>query len=305
MPLYSLVRLSATATNNDWYETNIPPPPDSDPTPPQWARDIGQKLEISVPADMHLKRGYGDSDSEDEGSDSDVNSDADDFDDDNVVPQGPEIHPHRFRIYGLTISPGGGTTAVLTSSHSTQHPERGGWHTVKSSVFFGYQPRRRTRDPPRPLDSHHATNLTVEARLFEYLYGGGLPVHGINAAVTADEQYLLSHQQQQERNRLAELFRLALQRQTCDLCGARMMPPRTGDGQRLGLSKCEKGHFFGTCATSGLAVQMPGITRSCGTCGLRTMRAAVLAGKLPEKRAEVLREVGDGVCGGCGGKFLN
>ncbi|KAK0627633.1 peptidase C13 family-domain-containing protein [Immersiella caudata] len=307
MPIYTLVRLSATATNNDWFETNPSPPADSTVTVPQWARDIGQKLEIAVPADMHLKRGYGeDSDSEDDSASttSDASSAYDSDSNSVVVPQGPEIHPHRFRIYGLAISPGGGTTAVLTSQHSTQHPERGGWHTVKSSVFFGYKPRRRFRDPPKPLDTH-TTNLTVEARLFEYLYGGGPPVHGINAVVTADEQYLLSHQQQQERSRLEELFRPALERQTCDLCGAKMKPPKQAEGRRLGLSRCEKGHFFGTCATSGLAVQMPGITRSCGTCGLRTMRAAVLAGKMEEKKADVLREVGDGVCGGCGGKFLN
>ena len=35
-------------------------------------------------------------------------------------------------------------------------------------------------------------------------------------------------------------------------------------------------------------------------------RAEVLVAKMPvELRGEVAREVGDGVCGGCGGKFLN
>lgn len=85
------------------------------------------------------------------------------------------------------------------------------------------------------------------------------------------------------------------------------------DRRRGGLSGCRHGHFFGTCATSGLAVQTPGATRSCGACGLRTMRAEVLVAKmemLPDllgaaRREEVRRLVGEGVCGACGGKFLS
>jgi hypothetical protein len=79
------------------------------------------------------------------------------------------------------------------------------------------------------------------------------------------------------------------------------------DARKGALSGCRNGHFFGTCATSGLAVQTPGATRSCGACGLRTMRADVLVAKVEEedKREEVRRAVGDGLCGACGGKFLS
>ena len=348
MPLYTLVRLSATPSNSDWYETNVPPPADSETGTPQWVRDICQKLEISIPADMYLKRSYGgDSDSDDYGSDEDEESDEDggdaegdgvglglddeDFDenDDTVLTQGPEIHPNRFRLYGITISPGGGATAVLVSMHNTQQPERGGWHTMKTSVHFGYyhsssssrrEDQQQQQHPTHPLLEAQSTKLTTEARLFEYLYGGGPTVHGINATVTTtpdDEQQQLTNPQQSQSARLRELFRPAIERQTCDLCGAKMFGPPdssseeggvssgSGRSRRPSLSRCEKGHFFGTCAASGLAVQMPGITRSCGTCGLRVMRAGILARKLPERQAEVLKEIGDGLCVQCGGKFLN
>src|SRR4051794_28056261 len=87
MPLYTLVRLSATATTNGWYETNVPPPAGSEPTTPQWARDMSQKIEVAVPADMHLKGAFGGSsdsedDSEKDGSDGSDGSDDDDDDDD-------------------------------------------------------------------------------------------------------------------------------------------------------------------------------------------------------------------------------
>lgn len=345
-PLYTLIRMSATPTNKDWYETNLPPPSDPTVDPlPQWVRSIAQKLEVSVPVDMHLKRNYtGESDSEG-GSRSDSDDDDDDVDldeddlgmdsdgDENIatglgekqIIEVPEIHPYRFRLHGLTLSAGGGVAAVLASSHSTQHPERGGWHTVRSNVLFGYKPRRRRRrresqgenfqnyeeehtqliDPQivRPSMSmptrapDAASHLTTEAKLFEYLYGGGPEVPGIHyptpsATALADSS--------SSGNDLRRMFAQALENQMCDLCGAKM------NIRKGNLTGCEKGHFFGTCATSGLAVQTPGGTRSCGACGLRTMRADLLVSKVPEeKREEVRRLLGEGVCGACGGKFLS
>ncbi|KAK3318767.1 gpi-anchor transamidase-like protein [Apodospora peruviana] len=337
-PLYTLIRLSATATNPDWYETNVAYPDDDSPDgsggKPQWVRDMTQKLEISVPADMHLRHGYGggESDSEDDansGPDDDDDDDDmmadDDYDEDGdvtaAVTQAPEVHPHRFRMHGLTVSPGGGATAVLFSQHSTQLPERGGWHTVRSTISFGYKPRWPRRRPPSgqqaPQRCASSTpenaslgsdndieiqSLTTEARLFEWLYGDGPPVPGVNSpsgsatTTTQDEVVSLSSEQKQ----LRELFKPTLEQQNCDLCGAKMIERKKG-----ALSGCENGHYFGTCATSGLAVQIPGITRSCGTCGLRTIRTEVLAGKMPpEHREAILEKIGDGVCGGCGGKFL-
>ncbi|GAB1319216.1 Gpi-anchor transamidase-like protein [Madurella fahalii] len=356
IPLYTLIRMSATPTTKDWFETNVPPP--SDPTVdarPQWVRSIAQKLEVLVPVDMHLKRNYtGESDSDGgsgSGSDNDDEGDLDaddlgmDSDDDENIDAGlgynqiveiPEIHPYRYRLHGLTLSPGGGVAAVLASSHSTQHPERGGWHTVRSSVLFGHKPRRRRhrqlqrqgQNPsidhgndqlidPQVMDTPVVTpdinsHLTTEAKLFEYLYGGGPEVPGIHyypATSTAPQHdntnnnNTTSSSSSSSNNNTAKLRRMfapALENQICDLCGARM------NIRKGSLSGCEKGHFFGTCATSGLAVQTPGGTRSCGACGLRTMRAEVLVAKMAESGGDEVRKlVGEGVCGACGGKFLS
>ena len=176
--LYTLIRTSATATTPDWYQSNVPPPTDPSADPrPQWVRTIAQKLEVLVPLDMHLTRAYDDSGSEGSGSDDDdedgdldLDGDLDSLgDDDNIVTVAgtdeatvleiPEIHPHRFRLYGITLSPGGGVAAVLASSHSTQHPERGGWHTVRSSVLFAHKPRR-PRQHRQPTDA-----LQIDPRL--------------------------------------------------------------------------------------------------------------------------------------------
>jgi hypothetical protein len=304
---------------------------------PQWVRSIAQKLEVQIPVDMYLKRSYnGESESDEgtgSGSENDVEGDMDELgvesdDDENVnselgynrIVETPEIHPYRFRLHGLTLSPGGGVAAVLASSHSTQHPERGGWHTVRSSVLFGYKPRRRRKhqEPQNSNDladsqlidpqvmnmnmdldnikSDVNSQLTTEAKLFEYLYGGGPEVPGIHyyPADSADGE------QRGNREALRRLFGPAVANQVCDLCGAKM------DIRKGKLSGCKNGHFFGTCATSGLAVQTPGGTRSCGACGLRTMRVEVLMEKMPEdQREEVRKAVGEGVCGACGGKFLS
>ncbi|KAK3688265.1 gpi-anchor transamidase-like protein [Podospora appendiculata] len=307
VPLYTLIRMSATAKNDEWYENNDP----TATAKPQWARDISQKVEISVPADKYKKLSYDvDSDSDDGSGDSDgeeMDDDDDDGNDDGEIAataQVPEIHPHRLRLYGLAISPGGGATAVLASAHNTQHPERGGWHTVRSTIYFGHQPRRRrttTPDDDEDEDDecpHKSPPLTMEARLFDWLYGGGPEVPGVTTPARAEDSKE-GARIVQERDRLAALFRPALERQTCDRCGTRMTAAAA-------LSRCETGHFFGTCATSGLAVHRPGITRSCGTCGMRTMRTDVMISKVPEEmRGAVLREMRDGVCGQCGGKFLN
>lgn len=444
VPLFTLLRMSATSTNLDWYETNVPALPgevatsineDSDlvnsPSKthePQWVTQVMQKLAVSVPADMHFKRGYGDDDASvvSDESDEDEDLDDDDFygnDDDNtidianngkdamaVAPEVPEIHPHRFRLHGLTVSPGGNVTAMIASLHSTQHPERGGWHTVRSTVFFGTLPRKRgatlprnqadevqeatekekerdaeeaidpaLRGPERPVtpppvpkrksftkpaeSQQSQSRLTTEARLFEWLYGGGDEVPGVTINHPSN-LINLNAPEHQFPQKLNTLFAYAIARQKCDLCGARILPPakqrqnhqQQQKDKRSDLSGCENGHFFSVCTTSGLAIQMPGITRNCGACGSRTMRAEILARKcipanpkfadedkqqqekdkdgdvemqegegdedarpLTEEeqldikrknaekriRGEIIAMLGDGICGGCGGKFLN
>ncbi|KAK4125606.1 hypothetical protein N657DRAFT_567815, partial [Parathielavia appendiculata] len=271
------------------------------------------------------------SQSDDDEDDMDLDGDLDSLaDEENVTGAGqatvleiPEVHPHRFRLHGITLSPGGGVSAVLVSNHNTQHPERGGWHTVRSSVLFGHKPRRPRQaqqqddqaaasdyglpiDPQVMIMDNHTptseqTHLTTEAKLFENLYGGGPEVRGVHyPASSPDANTDDVDSNSGDAHTLRHLFAPALATQTCDLCGLAM------DLRRGSLSGCRNGHFFGTCATSGLAVQTPGATRSCGACGLRTMRAEVLVAKMPkERREEVRRLVGEGLCGACGGKFLS
>ncbi|KAK4171949.1 hypothetical protein QBC36DRAFT_304882 [Triangularia setosa] len=321
-PLYTLVRLSATPTTPNWYETNIPDALDADPNSPyfQWARTIKQKLEILVPADMYQKRAYGadDSDSDEESDDGDLMEDhMEDDEGINYMGEGltpidattggdavkevkvvPEVHPHRFRFHGLTLSPGGGASAVLVSAHSTQHPERGGWHTQRSQVLFGYQPRRvsdRLRDlsiDDTNLNFSLMSSLTTEGNLFEYLYGGGPQVPGVHYPLSSDPRH--AH--------VAQIFAPVVANQKCEVCGAAINQRMVEDD----LIGCEKGHFFGICALSGLAVQKPGMTRSCGTCGFKTMRPEILLQKVPENiKDRVKGIIGRGSCMACSGKFLN
>ncbi|KAK4207024.1 gpi-anchor transamidase-like protein [Rhypophila decipiens] len=324
-PLYTLVRMSATIKTRDWYESNIEDtgiPSDGetsevDDTTPQWVRDIQEKINISVPANMQMRYGFeGESDSENEEEsetddemdenewedEDDEDEDEDEDEEDNTRTPIPEIHPHRYRLHGLAVSSGGGVTAVLASQYSTQHPERGGWHTVRSTIMFAYN-REQTSQPkqdpsPAPSDDIQLPQLTTEGKLFEWLYGGGPPVPGVN--FPAPPQTDSTDAGNPEDTNLKTLFQPIVEKQTCDLCGTKMTPNKRGQ-----LSGCEQGHFFGTCATSRLAVQMPGITRSCGACGLRTIRTEELVQKIPpEQRDGVFKALGEGVCGGCSGKFL-
>ncbi|KAK4199992.1 hypothetical protein QBC40DRAFT_77149 [Triangularia verruculosa] len=320
-PLYTLVRLSATPTTPNWYETNALAALAADPSQPyfQWARAIKQKLEILVPADMYQKRSYGADD-----SDSDEESDVGELmeenaDDEEVsylgegltpidatmggdtakdVKVAPEVHPHRFRMHGLTLSPGGGASAVLVSAHSTQHPERGGWHTQRSQVLFSYKSRRgpdRLRDlalDDTNLNYALIDSMTTEGNLFEYLYGGGPKVPGVHYSLSSGPRH--AH--------VAQIFAPVVADQKCEVCGAAINQSM----KEADLVGCEKGHFFGVCALSGLAVQKPGMTRSCGTCGSKTMRPEILLQKVPDDiKDEVKGIISRGSCMACSGMFLN
>ncbi|KAK4663546.1 hypothetical protein QC763_609350 [Podospora pseudopauciseta] len=321
-PLYTLVRLSATPTTPNWYETNVPSALAADSNSPyfQWARSIQQKLEVLVPADMYQKRAYGadDSDSDEESDDGVLMEDT--LEDDegvNYTGEGltaidlttdanvarevkvvPEVHPHRFRFHGLTLSAGGGASAVLVSAHSTQHPERGGWHTQRSQVLFSYKPRRASgRSLSMYMDDDNlnfslVSSMSTEGKLFEYLYGGGPDVPGVHYPLSSDPRH--AH--------VAQIFAPVVRNQKCEVCGAAV----TQSMRKEDLVGCEKGHFFGICALSGLAVQKPGMTRSCGTCGFKTMRPEILLQKVPEDiKEEVKGVIGRGSCMACSGKFLN
>jgi hypothetical protein len=71
------------------------------------------------------------------------------------------------------------------------------------------------------------------------------------------------------------------------------------------MSVCTQGHFFSTCGASGLAIQAPGISHTCGVCGVRTLKVEELLRRAPGLEQSVREELTADVCGSCGGKFVD
>jgi hypothetical protein len=239
VPSYTAVRLSATATNPGWWESNLTKP-DGQAVEPQWVAEIQQKICSKLPRGLAGRVGIFGDDGEDgedgiepddgavgaNGGPDDDGDDDDDDDDDGAGSEemsddegdpgdgyaGPDVHPHRMRIWGLAVSPGGGSTAILATTQLTQKPERGGWHSHRSRVMFGYtegstrrlreqeqqqqqqQQAQQQQRPTRPEDFldpslggtlgtedslRNVDHLTTEGRLWEWMYGGGPGVPGL------------------------------------------------------------------------------------------------------------------------------
>ncbi len=298
IPHYTFVRLSATHTNDNWYETNTPMPdnPLSTQDQPKWVTDLRQKLACGDSVDelsRHVsgKRETGAFDGE--ASDDNASEPSEDEDGDGAFPgRAPGAHDQRFRFYGLAVSPAGGMSAVLVMPQSALGPERDNWHNKRTSLLFDFQP-----PPPGSradvIDAEHESarlsglrNLTTEGRMWEYMYGGGPDVVGVTTdmADTDAEQ----NEAARKREALKNLFKEAVARQTCDLDGR----PMRRSGQ---LTTCGW-HSWGTCSTSGLAIMVIGVARSCGVCGSRTLPPALLVKKLPEQRNEILALAAGGFC---------
>ncbi|KAF6823061.1 hypothetical protein CPLU01_11624 [Colletotrichum plurivorum] len=293
-PSYSLVRMSATANNDNWFQQNAI---DADfKSLPKWAERLSATVKLSVPVSMLGRGGAGTTgDAESVASGDDSDSDDDDFD----LPEdaGEQINPWRVRIWGLTTSPGGGVSAVLISQHSTQQPEK----TVKTRVMFGEQPlslpaaqgddmdvggdageQKRTKSP-------FWDRLSTEAKMWDWMYGSGPAVPGtvgFQGETAAGDVSL--------KQRLSEVR----SKQVCVFCQG---PLKHGDKE----SVCQGGHVFATCAATGLAILAPGISRACAVCGLRCL-VAKEAVKIAQQHLgpEASIEMPEEVCGGCGGKFV-
>lgn len=380
VPFYTAVRLSATATNPGWWESNLTKQGDRDEEP-QWVAEIQHKVSSMLPQGLAGRVGIFGDDGEDgedgiEPDDGAAAADAVDDDeagseessDDGAAPgdgyAGPDVHPHRMRIWGLAISPGGGSTAVLATSQLTQKPERGGWHSHRSRVMFAYaehgakrsrhqqQPQQQLRAPRQEdfLDpslggtlgaedsATNVDNLTTEARLWEWMYGGGPGVPGIThyAYPRAPEDGTISPGRaaqeardalaQARRDRVREIFRPFAEAQTCGICDDgrtrfRPVPGADGDGDGDGDGEravggqldcvCENGHRVAVCGASGLAIGEPGISRCCGVCRSRCINVDVLMGQVllqagKADEAEVVRrDISGDVCVRCGGKYLD
>ncbi|KAK4079930.1 hypothetical protein Trihar35433_1035 [Trichoderma harzianum] len=277
IPYYSLVRLSATSTNLDWYQTNLP-----EENLPQWVEDIGDQNARLVSRRAALY-----------GVDSDFESDSDD--EDKAMQDAPpasaepvlQVHPYRFRLWGLAKSPGDGCTAVLASKHDTQHPDRRG----VSNVHFDWQVSADADDKPqrvRPISKP----LTTEGRVWEWMYGLGGDVPGVTPGHKTSSG-------RQKANPLRQLFKHVAKSLPCVFCEARL-------SIKDDVATCTNRHAFAICATSGIPILAPGISRVCGVCKMRCLKVSELE-KLAEEHFGSVDAVGDSqgeVCGGCGGKFV-
>ncbi|KAH6607717.1 hypothetical protein Trco_004030 [Trichoderma cornu-damae] len=278
VPRYSLVRLSATSTNLDWYQTNLP-----GENLPQWVEDIWDQNARLVSRAAALY-----------GVDSDFESDSEGGEDKTMQEAPPasaepalQVHPYRFRLWGLAKSPGDGCTAVLASKHDTQHPDRRGI----SNVHFDWQVPADADDKPQRARTI-AKPLTTEGRVWEWMYGMGGDVPGVTPGRKTEPSG-------QQAGPLWELFKEVAARLPCVFCEAQL-------SVRDGVATCENRHAFAICATSGIPILAPDISRVCGVCKMRCLKISELE-KLAEEHLGSVDAVGDSqgeVCGGCGGKFV-
>ncbi|KAJ4164708.1 hypothetical protein LMH87_006370 [Akanthomyces muscarius] len=310
VPHYSLVRQSCTATNQDWFQTTLP----EDETPmPQWAEDIGQQTVRRISRARALRGKDIDSD-DSEDDDLDLEQDigieklesegpggAGALTEGDVQMQEPDsgsserqVHPRRFRLWGLAASPGDGCTAAVVSKYNTQHPNR----RDRAEVVFGwYVPPEGDGDDDTAAVAAATYNkpmparATTEARVWEWLYGRGPEVpgttHATDILTLASSMSTLRHQ-----------FRDVLPRIHCVFCDTRVW-------ENGAEAICDKGHSFATCASSGMPIMAPGISRVCAVCGLRCLQTAELA-KLAREHLghDVPLDLSAEICGGCGGKFI-
>ncbi|KAG5980132.1 hypothetical protein E4U55_004355 [Claviceps digitariae] len=283
-PLYSLIRLSATPTNQDWYQTNLP----SQAKLPQWA----ERVHRAVTRQVSRVEALGGIDSE-----SDTDSEFDEPEVDMTMMPTEEhlskVYPHRFRLWGMAASPGDDCIATLLSKHVTQHADR----RPRCRVLFSW-PTHDDQPTPAPTTSPVTTSrspspptcLTTEGTVWEAMYGNILEIP-TSLSRTSDPSCF-------QETSLRRQFKSVIPKQTCVFCNTSLVT--------LGNeSTCEKGHSFATCAATGLAILAPGISRICSVCDLRCLNISELSRIATEHIASgaVVESLGE-ACGGCGGKFL-
>lgn len=292
VPHYSLVRLSATASNQDWYQTNLP---ETGSNPPQWAGKI-RKLTTRLISRMSALEGL-DSDSDD--------SEDELMEEDESKLQVPQS---RFRIWGMATSPGGGSTVVLVSQYSTLHPER----RAISKLIFGWRDGPENQDETQSQAATPLEDLSTEGQLWEWMYGGGAEVPGttVQSKMSAEVR----------ESPLRRQFREVIAHQRCVFCDSTLQT----EGYEV---KCENGHSFGKssrfagsiysilrrltdctlarCASTDLAIMGPDISRICAVCELRCLKVSELS-KIADEyigSGTTVESSGE-ACGGCGGKFV-
>lgn len=289
VPSYTAVRLSATATNPTWWESNVQRRPNGNGEP-QWAAAIQERTNIQIPFGMLSRMGndaeaddpksYGvfreeENDDDDDDKD-DKESDEEDGDDEDEVDSqadfdpwakdGPDVYPWRMRLWGIALSPGGGSTAILATPQLTQMPEVADWSHHRSRVLFEFTQRQARRKKPQlerapepepepepdAMDVDQGNEeaaeessmmdvegLTTEARLWEWMYGGGPGVPGLtplpsngdtigtgHRSSSSSSSTVLRRRAQEvrdaeattRRDKMRELFRPLVESQTCAIC---------------------------------------------------------------------------------------
>ncbi|KAK6079690.1 hypothetical protein SCUP515_03946 [Seiridium cupressi] len=314
-PYFSLSRLSATATNSDWYQSNLPLPsnPEEVVARPAWVAEISNILETTQPFSLayryHNPEGASKSESdarssadEEEDEEDLSNDDEDDFDDEDPEREMGNatfvqeladpfegmgrLHTNRVRIWGMTSSPGGGVTAVFATMYSAIKPERHTFAGLRCRVFFGQN--------TAPVDStfFSTRKLSTEARAFERMYGGGPPVPGVG------DSHGTPTDVSTKRQNIRDAFRDTAEKAACVLCHA-------GLEVKNGVSRCPKGHFFANCAATGLPILAPGVSNSCGVCGFKCLKPNEIPTDISDAAVVAAKQISSELCGGCGGKFLN
>jgi len=341
IPSYTIVRMSATAAGPDWWTSNTPA---SHAHKPRWAIEVDSKVTAkeavgraggtaAIPEDGTgiYEEDYDEGTAETLGVGGGGSG---------VRPAGPVgdyIHPTNMKIWGLAGSPGGGSSVVLASAYDAQKPDRGGWFHSRSQLYFNTTPRAhygqhhlQAANPdkgkskeadgfpsslaPEPLpptlqQDMRTTLLSTEARVWEWMYGGGPDVPGATTPLATSTSTSTQQQQQQHgadadaaaraRRTVRDAFGPAVAHQTCAICGAGLAVREEGT-----VCRGDAAHGFDTCGASGLPIQEPGISRACGVCGARSLKIERLVEVLPAMEGPIRRHVGD-VCGRCGGKFVD
>lgn len=347
VPFYTAVRLSATATNTGWWESSLPQRPNGKEEP-EWVTHIQDEITATTPLDRADRTGgdgQGDngsesgddgverdedmennednSDNEDEEEDEDRDEDDATMAADRGAHADRDVYPKRMLIWGITISPGGGSTAVLATSQLTHKPERGTWNSYRSRVLFECKERRRWRrnkvredgrgenedwdNEEDDDDEGNGSNivsvegLSTEARLWEWMYGGGPGVPSItyyastlpaaddtDANVNAHRNIVIDNPRRaaQEakdaeahayRDRIKALFTPLVASQTCGICA---------DGQTKLLLNDDSNHqeaipAVGKGEDAGKKRQLDCVCENghrvavCGTSGLAIMEPGI------------------------------
>lgn len=176
-------------------------------------------------------------------------------------------------------------------------------------------------------------DLTTEARLWEWMYGGAPGIPGTTPPLepqsleTARQpQYPQDQAAMVRRARLREICQSIAAAQTCDVCGGggegegvaarSTITPITSEGDMEGArvlaAKCARGHRLAICGVTGFAIMAPGVSRVCGVCQSRVLgweflleRILKPAGVGEEDVAVMKDEMWRDVCARCGGKYLD